>query len=103
MSQDTSSERTDRGLYQKYSVTKDDEPQDGCFVLKPESDPAARAALWEYAHETNDAELAADLRAWVLSISPEEVCDCDDPDVVRTMAKGTPAERSFCSCGGLVQ
>lgn len=30
------------------------------------------------------------------------LCDCDAPDIVRTMAKGTPAEREYCGCGGLV-
>ena len=30
------------------------------------------------------------------------LCHCDEPEVVRTTAKGTPAAREFCDCGGLV-
>lgn len=29
-------------------------------------------------------------------------CACDESSVVRTLAKGTPAEREFCECGGLI-
>lgn len=60
------------GLYQKYRVEKDGEPQEGCFVLKPESDPAARAALLAFADATDDEELAQDLREWVASIKAQE-------------------------------
>jgi hypothetical protein len=37
----------------------------GCFVLRPEKDMAARAALRVYARETMDAKLATDLHAWL--------------------------------------
>lgn len=49
------------GLYEKYEVRKDGELQTGCFVLKPASDPAARAALQTYAMETDNKELAEDI------------------------------------------
>lgn len=26
-------------------------------------------------------------------------CKCDNPTVVRTLAKGTPAEKQYCECG----
>lgn len=55
------------GLYGKYEVTKNGEAVENCFVLKPESDPAAREALWEYISETDDDELAEDLRSWLLA------------------------------------
>jgi len=29
-------------------------------------------------------------------------CQCDDPEVVRTLAKGTPAAKRYCACGGRV-
>lgn len=30
-------------------------------------------------------------------------CGCDDPEVGRTLAEGTPAERSYCDdCGGYI-
>lgn len=63
------------GLYEKYEVLKDGEPQDGCFVLRPESDKAARRALEGYAGFTDDEELAQDLREWVAVIEMREVAD----------------------------
>lgn len=29
-------------------------------------------------------------------------CTCEDPDVSRTLAKGTPAEKQYCECGGYI-
>lgn len=54
-----------RGLYEKYDVREDGEPVEGCFVLEPESDPAARKALLAYADATDDEALADDLCQWV--------------------------------------
>lgn len=62
----------DRGLYQKYTVTNAEtgEEVEGCFVLKPENDTAARQALLSYALwcEPEQPQLAQDLRRWVLAI-----------------------------------
>lgn len=57
----------DRGLYAKYRVTKaDGTPLDGdCFVLRPDRDPAARCALKEYAYQTPNGELSADIEEWL--------------------------------------
>lgn len=52
------------GLYGKYEVTKDGEPVEDCFVLRPERDPAAAIALAVYAEVTDNDQLRADLRAW---------------------------------------
>lgn len=56
------------GLYAKYRVLKDGEEQDGCFVLKPESDPAALEALRTYANETDNDQLRSELRGWIMAI-----------------------------------
>lgn len=56
------------GLHQKYEVNKDGEPVEDCFVLEPESDEAALAALKEYALETDNHFLAADLADWIAEI-----------------------------------
>lgn len=56
------------GLYEKYEVYKDGEEVTDCFVLEPEDDAAALAALRTYVHETDDYELAADLAAWITEI-----------------------------------
>lgn len=53
------------GLYEKYTVLKEGKPQRNCFVLKPRSDPAARAALEAYADATDDERLAEDIREWL--------------------------------------
>lgn len=67
------SKKTERGLHGKYRVTKDGDEQDGCFVLKPESDDAARAALKAYASATENDELANDLREqFDLELTPQE-------------------------------
>lgn len=29
-------------------------------------------------------------------------CTCEAPVVKRTMAKGTPAEKEYCECGGYI-
>lgn len=57
--------RTERALYNKYDVYKDGELQIGCFVLKPTTDPAARAALLTYAHETDNEQLAEEIKEWL--------------------------------------
>ena len=55
------------GLYNKYIITKADGTQvnDRCFILKPDKDPAAVAALRAYAEATNDDQLRSDLYAWI--------------------------------------
>jgi hypothetical protein len=56
------------GLYDKYKVLKDGEPQESSFVLKPENDEAALEALRTYANETDDRELRSNLRGWIMAI-----------------------------------
>ena len=63
------------GLYGKYEVRKDGTPVESCFVLEPESDPAAREALLRYAEATDNEELADDLREWIAEISTESERD----------------------------
>lgn len=55
------------GLYNKYAVfrSKDGSLVTNCFVLRPDKDPAAVAALRAYAQATDDAKLAADIYKWV--------------------------------------
>lgn len=59
-----------KGLYVKYIVRKIDtgEIVDGCFVLRPDRDPAARAALVAYAKTTENKKLADDIFAWLEEI-----------------------------------
>ncbi len=49
------------GLYSKYDVRKDGEQVENCFVLEPEDDRAARAAIKAYAQATDNDALAEDL------------------------------------------
>lgn len=55
------------GLYNKYAVfqNKDGSLVTNCFVLRPDKDLAAVAALRAYARATDDAKLAADIYKWV--------------------------------------
>ncbi|MBK8035273.1 MAG: hypothetical protein IPK17_38375 [Chloroflexi bacterium] len=66
----------DRGLYQKYIITKretGEEVKRPAFVLLPDRDPHARAALRAYADavEADNPALAADLRSWMDSVEPQ--------------------------------
>lgn len=64
---------TNNGLYAKYEVRKDGESVKDCFVLEPDDDRAARAALKAYAAATENEELAADLREqFDLELTPQE-------------------------------
>jgi len=60
-----SSDDTERGLYEKYEVLRDGKPLEGMFVLRPETDEAAREAILAYADATDNEELAEDLRLWI--------------------------------------
>lgn len=55
------------GLKIKYNVTKvsDGSPVYDCFVLRPDRDPAAIAAIYAYAEATTNKTLAEDLRRWM--------------------------------------
>lgn len=55
------------GLKQKYVVLKADtgECVENCFVLRPDRDTAAVAALRAYAKDTDNKVLAADISNWV--------------------------------------
>lgn len=70
----------EQGLYNKFEVYRDGTPVDGfVFVLKPESDEAAREALWEYANETDNEELSEDLKTRLLeTVGTAEESDRDD-------------------------
>ena len=56
-----------KGLYSKYEVRKrsDGTPVNDCFVLRPDRDDAAIAAMLAYADATSDSQLAKELREWV--------------------------------------
>ena len=56
-----------KGLYSKYEVRKrsDGTPVNNCFVLRPDRDDAAIAAMLAYADATSDSQLAKELREWV--------------------------------------
>ena len=58
---------TGEGLRCKYIVRKADtgDGVDGCFVLRPDRDRAAVAALRAYAAATDDKALSADIINWV--------------------------------------
>lgn len=62
---DTKTEQT--GSYDKYTVHyADGRPVTGrCFLLDPETDPAARVALKAYARATTDEKLKFDIAVWL--------------------------------------
>lgn len=64
--------KADKGLYDKFSVTRNlnGEQVHGTFVLMPEKDPAAVAALATYADEVRKEapELASDIHDWLARI-----------------------------------
>ena len=54
-----------KGLHEKYVVTKNGFRVESAFILEPQDDKAAREALRTYADCTENSELAKDLRNWV--------------------------------------
>ena len=61
------------GLMVKYNVTKIDDGTvvNNCFVLRPDKDHAARAALRAYADATPNDALRRDIRKWVDEIEQD--------------------------------
>lgn len=61
------------GLKVKYRVRKvsNGELIDGCFVLRPNKDKAAVAALYAYAEATENKVLAYDIRKWLEELEKE--------------------------------
>ncbi|OPX46370.1 hypothetical protein CLHUN_01860 [Ruminiclostridium hungatei] len=58
------------GLKVKYRVFKarNNEPVEGCFVLRPDKDLAARTALRAYMHATDNYVLQQDLKKWIAEL-----------------------------------
>jgi len=73
-----------KGLYEKYTVIKNStgEEVQGVFILKPESDPIAIAALQTYAELTDNETLAQDLTGWI--------------EVMELMGYDMPPECDYC-------
>lgn len=76
------------GLKVKYRVFKarNNESVEGCFVLRPDKDPAARAALRAYMESTDNQVLREDLEKWLEeleggdSIAANNRCSQNSPD-----------------------
>lgn len=72
-----------RGLYNKYKIINRETGQEvegNLFVLKPGTDPAARAALFTYAAVTDNRQLAIEIHAWVSTLPDILECDwCGEP------------------------
>lgn len=72
------------GLRQKYRVykAKDNMPVEGCFVLRPGKDPAARIALEAYAKATDNKALSEDILAALGDSGRVMVFPCKLGDIV---------------------
>lgn len=59
-----------KGLYEKYQVIRKEtgEVCEGAFVLRPQTDMAARIAIATYAEATHNPRLGRDIRAWLDSM-----------------------------------
>lgn len=66
------SDSSDKGLHAKYDVRSDGKHITDCFVLRPETDEAAQAALRVYADHTTNEELSADLTEWLEQIEEDD-------------------------------
>lgn len=96
------------GLKTKYIVRKaeTDEVLENCFVLRPDKDRAAVAAIRAYAAETDNRNLAADLLQWVgptpnVPLTLEELREMDgDPVWVQPAKPGgkIPARWMLLEC-----
>lgn len=63
------------GLKVKYNVTKveDGSVVNGCFVLRPDKDPAAIEALRAYAMATPNPFLAKDITEWITRLERDRI------------------------------
>ena len=73
-----------KGLKRKYIVFKSDtgEMVENCFVLRPDKDPAAVAALRAYAGVSENETLSADIINWV-GADPNDPLTLDETDILR--------------------
>jgi hypothetical protein len=78
----------DGGIQVKYRVFKarNGEPVEDCFILRPDKDIAARAALMAYAAATDNEELHFDIYSWVE--------DLEERDAAAATIAGEGAEQS---------
>ncbi|MCJ7840530.1 hypothetical protein MUB24_06260 [Lederbergia sp. NSJ-179] len=82
----------EQGLYGKYRVLKSDtgEEINSFFVLKPDTDPVAIAALQRYAELTPNDQLSEELNCWLETLEmmgaqmPPKCDYCEDIAKVRT-------------------
>ncbi|MEA4896144.1 MAG: hypothetical protein VB064_12925 [Oscillospiraceae bacterium] len=77
---------TERGLYDKYSVIKNDTglPIDGpAFILRPDRDPAAVTALTAYAKATDNKQLSEDILNWITPDKKVMILPCKVGDTVK--------------------
>ncbi|TYS55776.1 hypothetical protein FZD47_25455 [Bacillus infantis] len=96
----------EQGLYKKYQVTKTStgEEVEGVFILKPDTDPIAIAALQKYAELTEDELLAGQISEWLeaLELMGSELptkCDyCEDIAKVKSSPFMGDAGASMCKC-----
>lgn len=74
MTDNSTSDKEQFGLYEKYEVYQDGEPVLNCFVLEPETDEAAREAILAYAEAAEDPALSQDLREWMAQYQDTGCC-----------------------------
>lgn len=91
-----------KGLYGKYIVRKrsDNSIVTNCFVLRPDRDDAAIAAMLAYADATSDSQLAQELREWAeyeQGVKPPVT----NADHIRAMSDEKLAEQLVVAVNGL--
>jgi len=85
-----------RGLYDKYKILDGEtgeEKQGTYFVLKPDTDPAAIAALQKYAEITTNEELAEHISCWIDGLKltgVEQPPECDYCDEIVSKVRASP-------------
>lgn len=88
-------------LFGKYNITKADgtptDPNAQYFVLRIDTDPAARSALKTYAHSQDDPEFRSQLLQWLARTEPRKpeaprsvTTDPNDPRLIRGVNDETP-------------
>ncbi|MNP16836.1 hypothetical protein D3C76_1092440 [compost metagenome] len=93
--------RDEQGLYVKYHVTKmsDGTPVGDCFVLRPDKDPAARAAIQAYAWSITNRQLSGELLNWLLRLDSEApIRDQNAVADLYELAKISPLVNNYMEC-----
>ena len=82
-----------KGLYDKYEVRRKETGEicEGCFILRPTTDEAARIAVATYAYATHNPQLRIDILRWLAKTRLNQASD-EVGEIARQAVNGDPSD-----------